>query len=438
MTAAVQEKQLTSKAKWSRFALLVLGGGTIYKLAFIMDVFYVPMRDEMGLSNAEIGMLMSVNSIVATSLFVVGGYLADRFQARNVMALGMVGAGLLGLYMSTFPTYNMLLIVFALLAVCADCLFWPALLKSVRQLGDHGEQGRMFGFLEGGRGVVDTIVAFSALGVFVALGSGMGGLRSAILFYAVINIAIGVILFFALKDQPKVVEDVEAVDQAAEAAPVESKPSVLEVLKTIGKYPQLWLVSITVFMVYIVYVGTTYFIPFLSDVYGLPVALVGAFGVINRYGLRILGGPMGGFLADKVVKSTSRYISYGFVALVAIMVVILVIPTSETLRVFAMAACLLFSLIVFSMRGVFWAPMDEIRLPENISGTAFGVASLIGYAPGMSAYLIYGGILDANPGAAGYQLVFALMGALAVVGAVVAYMVSRAAKRRAAIVDAEV
>ena len=56
------------------------------------------------------------------------------------------------------------------------------LLKAVRNLGDNNEQGRMFGFLEGGRGIVDTLVAFSALGVFVAMGSGEAGLKSAIVF----------------------------------------------------------------------------------------------------------------------------------------------------------------------------------------------------------------------------------------------------------------
>jgi sugar phosphate permease len=419
------------RVKWTRFGLLVLGGGTIYKLANLKDVFYVPMRDEMGLSNAEIGMLLSVNSIVATILFVVGGYLADRFQTRTVISLGLVGAGLAGIYMSTFPSYSQLLVIFAMLAICADCLFWPALLKSVRQLGNHNEQGRMFGFLEGGRGLVDTLVAFSALGVFVALGSGMGGFRTAILVYAAIDIALGILLFFTLgKRDPAMLSTAEA-DQ-----PVEAKPGIAETLKTIFRTPQLWLVSFTVFMVYVVYVGLTYFIPYLSDVYGLPVALVGAFGVINQYGLKIAGGPLGGYLADKQVRSPSKYLCLAFLALVPVMAAILLIPEGAGFRVVAMVACLLFSLIVFTMRGVFWAPMDEIRLPHSISGTAFGVASLVGYAPGMFGFLIYGSILDANPGARGYHLVFTLMGVLALVGAGVALLLTRAARRRAAEVEA--
>lgn len=53
------------------------------------------------------------------------------------------------------------------------------------------------------------------------------------------------------------------------------------------KVPGIWLVSLNVFMVYIVYCGLTYFIPYLKEMYGLPVALVGAYGIINQYFLKI-------------------------------------------------------------------------------------------------------------------------------------------------------
>lgn len=163
------------KAKWLRFLILILGGGTIYKLASLKDAFYIPMQEFMGLTHTEIGLLLSANAIMATALFVVGGMLADRYDTRKLIPLGLLGTGGLGLYLATFPPFSNLLIVFSLLAVCADCLFWPSLLKAIRNLGDDQEQGRLFGLLEGGRGVVDTLVAFSALGVFVAMGSGKPG-----------------------------------------------------------------------------------------------------------------------------------------------------------------------------------------------------------------------------------------------------------------------
>lgn len=413
-------------SKWIRFALLVMAGGTIYKLANLKDAFYVPMQEAMSLSHTEIGTLLSVNSIVATALFVVGGFLADRFSTRILIPIGLVGTGALGLFLSTFPGFSTLLLVFALLAVCSDCLVWPALLKSIRQLGGSKEQGRLFGLLEGGRGVVDTAVAFSALGIFVLMGSGAGGFRAAIAFYAIIDIAVGVLLFLLLRNQ---------TSEQISGQPAEKKQKAgLGEIWRAAKLPQLWWVSFTVFMVYVVYCGLTYFIPYLTYVYGLPVALVGAYGIINQYGLKILGGPIGGVLADKVFKGASRYIRLAFLCLVPVVAVLLLLPSDPSSQIPAMIVTLLFSLIVFTMRGVFWAPMDEVGIPEETSGTAFGIACLVGYAPGMFAFIVYGSILDANPGAGGYHIVFIVLAALALVGAIVSSGLARVARARRAAV----
>ena len=409
------------KAKWLRFLILILGGGTIYKLANLKDAFYVPMQEFMGLTHTEIGLLLSANAIIATALFVVGGMLADRFDTRKLIPLGLFGTGSLGLYLATFPPFSNLLIVFSLLAVCADCLFWPSLLKAIRNLGNDQEQGRLFGLLEGGRGVVDTLVAFAALGVFVAMGSGENGLKSAILFYSVIDLLAGTLTWFLLKggNAPSV------------AKPKNGLANLMEAIKV----PGIWLVSLNVFMVYIVYCGLTYFIPYLKEMYGLPVALVGAYGIINQYFLKILGGPAGGFIADKQFKSTSRYLKWAFLALLPVMAVILLIPKSPGFIYAGMAATLSFALIVFSMRGVFWAPMGEVGIPQHITGSAFGIGCLIGYAPGMFAYVIYGAILDHFPGQQGYTVVFTLMSLLALAGFMVSSLLYRAVRKQSVASD---
>lgn len=407
------------KAKWLRFLILVLGGGTIYKLANLKDAFYIPMQQFMGLSHTEIGLLLSANAIIATALFVLGGMLADRYDTRKMIPLGLIGTGGLGLYLATFPPFSSLLIVFSLLAVCADCLFWPSLLKAIRNLGDEQEQGRLFGLLEGGRGVIDTLVAFSALGIFVALGSGETGLKSAILFYSVIDILAGTLIWLLLKSG----------DTQASAKPKKGMGNLLEAIKV----PGIWLVSLNVFMVYIVYCGLTYFIPYLKEMYGLPVALVGAYGIINQYFLKILGGPAGGFIADKKFKSTSRYLKWAFLALLPLMGVILLIPKSPGFIYAGMAATLSFALIVFSMRGVFWAPMGEVGIPSHITGSAFGIGCLIGYAPGMFAYVIYGSILDHFPGEQGYNYVFSLMSVLALIGFMVSSLLYRSVQNRSVV-----
>ena len=57
------------------------------------------------------------------------------------------------------------------------------------------------------------------------------------------------------------------------------------------------------------------------------------------------------------------------------------------------------------MRGVFWAPMVEVGIHQHITGSAFGIGRLLGYAPGMFPYIIYGAILDHFPGQQRYNCV---------------------------------
>ena len=48
-------------------------------------------------------------------------------------------------------------------------LYWPTMLKTVRLLGTKDEQGRMFGIMEAGRGLVDTVIAFLVTTVIMLL-----------------------------------------------------------------------------------------------------------------------------------------------------------------------------------------------------------------------------------------------------------------------------
>lgn len=194
---------MLTKKRWALFSLLVLCGGTIYKLPSLKDAFYVPMQQYFHLSNGEIGNAMSVNSIVTTIGFFLSIYFSDRLPRRFTMSFSLIATGLLGIYLSSMPGYWGILFVWALFGVTCDMLNWPVLLKSVSMLGDNTQQGRLFGFFETGRGVVDTVVAFSALALFTAFGSGYLGFKVGILFYSAIAICVGVIILLVMKESPE-------------------------------------------------------------------------------------------------------------------------------------------------------------------------------------------------------------------------------------------
>lgn len=410
MSTQVQSEKRGFDKKWISFGTLMLGAGTIYKLGFLKDAFYVPMQEFMGLSHTQIGTAMSVAGIISTFGFLASIYLTDRISKKVMIPMALIGICLCGLWLSTFPSYAMFLLIYCLLAICADMLYWPTMLKTVRLLGTKDEQGRMFGIMEAGRGLVDTVIAFCALGIFSAMGSNAAGLRAAILFYAIVPGVIGVLMYFLLEPDKK-----DDMQDAAEEK-LSANQQAWEGAKKALKNKNIWLVSCNIFLVYSVYCGITYFIPFLKEAYALPATLIGVYGIINQYGLKMLGGPVGGLITDKVLHSPTKYLRIAFLVTTVIMLLFAWMPHNLLNVYTGVAISLLISACIYSMRAVFFAPMDEVNVPREITGSAMSMGSFIGYLPGAFMYAVYGSILDTYAGLAGYQIVFTLMSAFAIAG----------------------
>ena len=67
--------------------------------------------------------------------------------------------------MATFPSYLVLQILFGYWGFTTVFLFWGSMIKATRLWGGSLSQGKAFGFLDGGRGLVAASI--SSLGVFI-------------------------------------------------------------------------------------------------------------------------------------------------------------------------------------------------------------------------------------------------------------------------------
>ncbi|EOM6989409.1 MFS transporter, partial [Escherichia coli] len=341
--------------KWMKLCFLILGGGTIFKLSSMKDVFYVPMQADWGLTNTQIGFGFTIYAAVQTIGLFSSLYIADRFSKKILLPAGLIGVGLCGAYLTTLPPFSGYLIAFGAMAFFGEVVYWPVLLKAVRLLGNRDEQGRMFGFLEAGRGVVDVLIASGALFVFVQFGEGKAGMQAGLVYYTLITIIVGIITYFI----------VDADDRTIPQNDEDVNKQIFKGIKNVVKSPNLWLASFCIFFVYSAYCGLTYFIPFLKDIYALPVALVGAYGIINQYGLKMVGGPVGGYLADKISHSPVIYLKWTFLISAVAMLLFIQLPHDSMNVYLGMTATLGFGAIIFSQRAIFFAPMDEIGTPRE-------------------------------------------------------------------------
>jgi MFS family permease len=74
------------------------------------------------------------------------------------------------------------------------------------------------------------------------------------------------------------------------------------------------------------------------------------------------------------------------------------------------------AIAVFALRGIYYALLEESRVPVVVTGTAVGLVSTVGYTPDVFAYPLAGWFIDSFGAAEGYRLYFVVLGVAALVG----------------------
>lgn len=103
----------------------------------------------------------------------------------------------------------------------------------------------------------------------------------------------------------------------------------------------------------------------------LPATAVGMYGIINQYGLKMIGGPIGGFMSDKVHKSAAKHIRVGFLVCAVAMSAFLMVPHEMLGRQRQLDSWRglysgLWIYCIYHAAAVFFAPMDEVKVPQRL------------------------------------------------------------------------
>ena len=137
-----------------------------------------------------------------------------------------------------------------------------------------------------------------------------------------------------------------------------------------------------------------------ATAYIRPIAAIAAGLIADRFNAR------------RVILSLfiAMMISYGVLSKIA--------PSPELMNI--LYANIFISYFgVFGLRGVYFALLEETRIPSNRTGTAVGLISVVGYTPEIFFGPISGRILDHSPGVTGHMNYFLLLAEISAVGVVI-------------------
>lgn len=184
--------------------IVAFGGAIIYGLPYFRYDYYDAYLEVYNLTDTQMGVFGSILGVFGMISYLFGGIVSDRFSTRTILTVSLIGTGLGGFVHLLPLNFTALVCLYAFWGVSSLFAFWPCCIKAVRILSGSGDQGKAFGFFEGGRGIGAGLMATGAVFAF-KIGAGqmddqVAGMRYAIIFYSVLTILMGVLVFFTVKE----------------------------------------------------------------------------------------------------------------------------------------------------------------------------------------------------------------------------------------------
>lgn len=405
---------------------LIVAGETVFLLPFVLARIFRPtFLDVFGLTNFQLGSAFSVYGIVAMISYFAGGPLADRFSARRLMAAALVATSLGGVVMATVPSLGVLTVLYGFWGMTTILLFWAALIRATREWGGPAAQGRAYGILDGGRGLVAALLASLSVAIFAAflpidvesasLEERTRALSRVIWIFTGITLTVAVLVWAALPGHPP--QQVAGSRQKLSLAGV----------RRVMRMPAVWLQAVILVCAYVGYKSTDDFSLYARDAFGYDDVAAARLGTVTFW-VRPFAAVGAGILADYV--RTSRIISISFGILIAGSLFIALGLLQPGFYWLLVATVVGTSTGIYALRGLYFALFQEARVPLAVTGSAVGLVSVLGFTPDIFMGPLMGYLLDRSPGALGHRHVFAVLAAFGLVGLIASLLFRRVTRRK--------
>lgn len=252
--------QHNSHRRWITLAIISFSGGVSFDLAYLRYIYQIPMAKFMGFSNTEIGLIMSTFGIAAIILYAPSGVIADKFSHRKMITSAMIITGLLGLLMATYPPLWVMLCIQVAFAITTILMLWSVSIKAASLLGDHSEQGKIMGWMEGLRGVGVMSLAVFTMWVFSRFApDDSASLKTVIIIYSVVYILLGILCWFFVSDN----------NNLRSANNEEKQSFQLSDILAVLRISTTWYCSMVIFGVFTIYAILSYSTNYLTEMYGM-------------------------------------------------------------------------------------------------------------------------------------------------------------------------
>lgn len=406
---------MEGKQPYFKLIVLIMAGTSSFYLPFgLPRVFRPTFLDVFSINNLELGLCFSVYGVVALFSYFFGGGLADRIKPNVLMAssLFMTAAG--GLYMATYPSILGLKVLYGFWGFTTVFLFWAAMIKATRMWGGSANQLRAFAFLDGGRGLVAALLGTMGVVVFgsmltegiatISIDDKKNSFSLVIYITSAFVITVGILCLIFLRSKGT---DDELIKEKIGLG------QLFEVLKI----PSVWYLMVIILCAYFGYKVTD-----IGSLYANEVMDYDEINSANLATILLFLRPVLGLLIGLFASSikSANFLVISFVFLLTGSSIFASGVNSPNLNLIFLISVIIVAVGAYSARFLYFAVLQEGRIPLYLTGTAVGIISFIGYTPDIFSGPLIGVLLDNNPGEYGHQLVFVVLGIFSIIGLIAA------------------
>ena len=422
--------------EWRTILVLCLGYALFYFVRKNLGMAIPAMEAELGISKTQLGIFLTLHSIIYGFSRFVNGLLVDRFSKKRIMALGLFLTCAVNLFICFSPKLNGMLNL--LDAEGKATLGLVYLIGSMWVLNGY-LQGMgvppCFSLLAHWIKPSELATKQSIWNVSHTFGAGIVvalcgfilnhfGYSAWYLCFAVpaLIALIGVpVLWFGLKDDPTEIglPPVEKMDNALKTGADDHSPldnmDRSRYKKVINRMvlgnPYIWIIAVSNFCVYVIRLTILdWGASFLTETKGMDIAEAGGLLATTE----IVGGTLGmllaGWLSDKLFKSKAHRTCFFCVIFATLSFTLFWKCESMTMSFILLVISAFF---IYGPQALYGVCASQ-QATKHAAGTGNGIVGIFGYASSIVSGVIFGSLAQSG----GWDSVFPVAIAFGVVGAV--------------------
>ena len=365
-------------------ALLVSFSNVVCLIPYMASDYYNQFISCYGMTDGQLGWLLSAFGAAAIPGYFIGGWVADVFNAKKLVVFSCIGTSVIGIIVANCSSFSLLAFLFFLFGITGVVTYWSAFLKVVKMLGNDDVQGKLFALTDIGYAVMSILLQYTVVGIMTyVLRDNPEGFKVAYYIYAGFGILIGILIWF-LVPNVEYKKDVEG--------------GLKENVKLMGyalKNPITWYLAVFTLGYFLIRsVLPTYVNPYLTDAFGVSVAVATLFTGTARQLCLLVFSPVGGILRDKMGKKSSKLINYFAIGCIVFSVGLAFVPQVSKYAVIIMILYILALSFNGNLSNFLYTLVANAGVPLLYVGSVFGVASAIGYSSDLWLYNVCGSLLD--------------------------------------------